>query len=82
MARSTNDQRRITGWRDRPRRFSRPVGCLFWILAFLLLLLLLSLLFGGFQKGQKVGWGLPSGHGHEPAAQEFALGGIGGPGDR
>ncbi len=82
MARSTNDHRRMIGRPDRPRRFSGPVGCLVWVLALLLILLLLSLLFGGFQKGQKVGSGLLSGHGHEPAAQEFALGGVGGPGDR
>jgi hypothetical protein len=80
MVRSSNNQWRRTRWRDRPRRFSRPVGCLFWVLAFLVLLLLLSLLFGGFQKGQKVG-SLP-GQGHKPAAQEFALGRVGGPGDR
>jgi hypothetical protein len=82
MARSTNNQWRLTRRRDRPRRFSRPVGCLFWVLAFLVLLLLLSLLFGGFQKGQKVGWGSVSGQGHKPAAQEFALGGVGRPRDR
>lgn len=53
---------------------SRAVGCLVWILALLVVLLLLSLIFGGFQKGTKVG-----GSGRErlqPAAQEFRLGGV------
>jgi hypothetical protein len=36
------------------RRFSRPVGCLLWLIALILLLVLLSVLFGGFQKGTKV----------------------------
>jgi hypothetical protein len=39
--------------RRRERRFSRPVGCLFWILGLIVLLLLLSVLFGGFQNGTK-----------------------------
>jgi hypothetical protein len=82
MSRSTNNQWRLARRRERPRRFSRPVGCLFWVLAFLAILLLLSLLFGGFQKGQKVGWGSVPGQGHQPAAQEFALGGVRGPFDR
>jgi hypothetical protein len=48
-------------WRPRAqqdgsrRRLSRPVGCLLWLVALLVLLLVLSLLFGGFQKGTKVG---------------------------
>jgi hypothetical protein len=37
------------------RRLSRPVGCLLWVVAVLVLLLILSLLFGGFQQGTKVG---------------------------
>ncbi len=82
MARSTSNRWRMTRRRDRPRRFSRPVGCLFWVLAFVAILLLLSLLFGGFQKGQKAGWGSVPGQGRKPAAQELALGGIGGSGDR
>ena len=48
----------MTGWgrrRDRGgRRLSRPVGCLVWIIGLILLLLLLSALFGGFQKGSRV----------------------------
>lgn len=35
------------------RRFSRPVGCLIWLIALIVLLILLSALFGGFQKGTK-----------------------------
>jgi hypothetical protein len=52
------------------------------VLAFLVLLLLLSLLFGGFQKGQKVGLGPAWVHRPQPAAQELALGGVARPGDR
>jgi quinol-cytochrome oxidoreductase complex cytochrome b subunit len=48
----------MTGWGRRPdrggRRLSRPVGCLVWIIGLILLLLLLSALFGGFQKGSRV----------------------------
>jgi hypothetical protein len=39
------------GWR--PRR--RLTGCLLWILGLIVFLVILSLLFGGFQKGTKVG---------------------------
>jgi hypothetical protein len=64
------------------RRFSRPVGCLFWVLLVLAVLLVLSLLFGGFQKGQKVGLDSVTGQRVQPALQELALGRIAGPGDR
>lgn len=40
----------------RPRRRwpqSRAVGCLLWILILIVVLIVLSLLFGGFQKGTK-----------------------------
>jgi hypothetical protein len=37
------------------RRMSRPVGCLVWIVALIVILVVLSLMFGGFQKGTKVG---------------------------
>ncbi len=37
----------------RPRR--RLAGCLLWILAVIIVLIVLSLLFGGFQKGTKAG---------------------------
>lgn len=41
----------------RRRRRRRVMGCLLWILTLLLVLLVLSLLFGGFQRGTKVGGG-------------------------
>ena len=40
---------------QRPRRRNRLTGCLFWILGLVLVLLILSLLFGGFRKGTKAG---------------------------
>jgi hypothetical protein len=46
---------------SRPRR-PRPrlAGCLLWLLALVIVLVILSLLFGGFQKGTKVnGTGVP-----------------------
>ena len=42
----------------RPR--SRLAGCLLWIVALVVLLIVLSLLFGGFRKGTKAGLGPPS----------------------
>ncbi len=39
------------GWRP-PRRLT---GCLLWVLGLIVALLVLSLLFGGFQMGTKVG---------------------------
>lgn len=39
----------------RPRRLGRRVGCLLWLIAVIVLLILLASLFGGFQKGTKVG---------------------------
>jgi hypothetical protein len=42
-------------WRRRSRRFRRTTGCLMWVATLLLVLLVLSLLFGGFQRGAKVG---------------------------
>ena len=38
-------------WRPR----SRAAGCLLWVLGLIIVLVILSLLFGGFQKGTKVG---------------------------
>lgn len=50
----------MLGWRvrrgERQRR-PRLVGCLVWILALIVLLIILSLLFGGFRKGTKAGAG-------------------------
>lgn len=52
----------------RQRRI-RLTGCLFWILALVLVLIVLSLLFGGFQKGTKTsGAGEPGGHVYSTAA--------------
>ena len=36
------------------------MGCLLWVLTLLLVLLVLSILFGGFQRGTRVGG--PDGH--------------------
>jgi hypothetical protein len=47
-------------WGNGPRRpRSRLTGCLLWILGLIIVLIILSLLFGGFQKGTKVGAGAP-----------------------
>jgi hypothetical protein len=50
-------------WLLRPRERrprSRLTGCLVWILALIVLLVILSLLFGGFRKGTKAGAGPPA----------------------
>ena len=47
MYRSKGQQRR---W---PR--SRAAGCLLWIVLLVVILIVLSVLFGGFQKGTKAG---------------------------
>ncbi len=46
---------------SRPRRpRTRLAGCLLWLLGLIIVLVILSLLFGGFQKGTKVnGTGIP-----------------------
>jgi hypothetical protein len=44
---------RSGGWRWRPRR--RLTGCLLWIVGLIVVLIILSLLFGGFQMGTKAG---------------------------
>ena len=42
-------------WRGRgERRRPRLVGCLLWLVALIVILIVLSLLFGGFTKGTKV----------------------------
>jgi uncharacterized membrane protein len=75
MAIGNGGPRGRAGWRRPWRPRNRAVGCLLWIVALLVLLLLLSVLFGGFQKGSKVGGSAPGDRAH-PAAQELALGGI------
>ena len=47
------------GHRGERRPRSRRAGCLLWILALVVLLIILSLLFGGFRKGTKAGMGPP-----------------------
>jgi hypothetical protein len=47
---------RGTAWRRGPRRQrSRLTGCLLWVVGLIVILIVLALLFGGFQKGTKVG---------------------------
>jgi ABC-type Fe3+ transport system permease subunit len=76
MAGGSNRRWGRTGRGGRQRRLSPLAGCLVWVLAFLVVLLLLSLIFGGFQRGTKVGGGSAPGQGLQPAAQEVTLGGI------
>ena len=43
-------------WGNGPGRSRRRLtGCLLWILGLIIVLVVLSLLFGGFRKGTKVG---------------------------
>jgi hypothetical protein len=43
-------------WYGRRERRPRPrlIGCLLWLIALIVILIVLSLLFGGFTKGTKV----------------------------
>ena len=48
----------MAGWgrrsyRENGRRVSRPIGCLLWLVALLVILVVAAVLFGGFQKGTK-----------------------------
>jgi hypothetical protein len=54
-------RRRTSLPRSRPRRpRGRLAGCLLWLVGLIIVLVILSLLFGGFQKGSKVnGTGIP-----------------------
>jgi len=47
-------------WRRQHRR-RRTVGCMLWILTLVAVLVVLALLFGGFQRGHKVGGTGPPG---------------------
>jgi hypothetical protein len=50
-----------TTWRRGPgRRRGRLTGCLLWLIGLIVILIILALLFGGFQKGTKVGAGAPA----------------------
>jgi heme A synthase len=42
------------------RRRPRLIGCLIWLIALIVILIVLSLLFGGFRKGTKVSWSRPA----------------------
>lgn len=42
-------------YRERRRLMPTPLGCAVWIIALLALVLILSVLFGGFQLGTKAG---------------------------
>jgi hypothetical protein len=46
----TDDRRRGRRW-----LMPTPLGCAIWIIALLVLLIVLSVLFGGFQLGTKAG---------------------------
>jgi hypothetical protein len=50
------------------------MGCQIWVLAAAVILLLLSLIFGGFQRGSNDGSG--PGHRLQPTAQEVTLRGV------
>jgi hypothetical protein len=65
-----------------PRRRRRAFGCAMWLLIAVVILLLLSLLFGGFQKGAKSGLGSVTPQRVQPSAQEVALGRVAGSLDR
>ncbi len=45
--------------RSKRRRRSRPAGCLLWVLALIVVLLVLSVLFGGFQRGSRLNGAAP-----------------------
>ena len=60
---------RFNGRRWRPR--SRAVGCLLWVVLLIVILVVLALMFGGFQKGSKYS-GLAAGPAHPAVATAFA----------
>jgi flagellar basal body-associated protein FliL len=66
MARRSGGWWRAGGEARGPRR--RAMGCLIWMLVLVVVLLVLALMFGGFQKGSKVG----DGHQARPQAQARA----------
>ena len=48
----------MAGWsgrssQEKRRRVSRPIGCLLWLIALLVVLIVVAVLFGGFQQGTK-----------------------------
>jgi hypothetical protein len=58
-------------WYGRRAGRRRPwlIGCLIWLIAIVVILIVLSLLFGGFTKGTKVSLGYPLA---PPAAAQHA----------
>jgi hypothetical protein len=62
---------KFDGRRWRPR--SRAVGCLLWFVLLIVILIVLALMFGGFQKGTKYS-GLGGGPAHPAAAIAAAVG--------
>jgi hypothetical protein len=55
MARAAGRRFRSHGGRSRRPRLRRRTGCLLWLIGLLILLVVLSVLFGGFQNGAKAG---------------------------
>jgi hypothetical protein len=53
MVNRSRARARSGGRRWRPRR--RVTGCLLWIVGLIVVLIILSLMFGGFQMGTKAG---------------------------
>ena len=53
-------RRRVSSARQRWGRRRRLTGCLLWIVALIVVLIILSLMFGGFQMGTKAGAGVPA----------------------
>lgn len=53
--------RRNTRTAGPSRQRSRQTGCLLWVLGLIIILTILALLFGGFQKGTKVGMAADAG---------------------
>ena len=67
----------MAGWSGRSpkngRRMSGPVGCLLWLVVLLVILIVVAVLFGGFQTGTKVS-GSPKGAGLLAAALSMPRG--------
>jgi hypothetical protein len=62
-------------WRRRRRR-RRLTGCLLWLLTLLLVLLVLSFLFGGFRTGAKLGDGAPPAQANAASIRAFLAAGF------
>jgi hypothetical protein len=78
MARAFRRWTARSGGTGRPRR-NRAIGCLLWLIAAIVILIIVSLVFGGFQKGTKAagqGGGIRGGIG---AGADAGIGGAGSP---